>query len=121
MMVSIAASSRLDLLDNGFNFFGLAVEFSKGVSENHVSLSHVIESFISILILEKHEGECEFTFSCLDILFTILYLEEVHYSSKMLLSFLIIVSIDGSVCIVVHHRSSEVFLYDKFPPNLHYL
>jgi hypothetical protein len=113
-------ANSLDSLDNSFNLLGLAVQLSENVCECHVRLAHVIQSLISVLILEEDECECEFAFSGLDVTLAELDLEEVKNDTEVLLGFLIVVSIYCCVGVVLD-GASEVLLNDELAPDLDYL
>jgi hypothetical protein len=110
-------ADSLDSLDNSLNLLGLAVKLSKNVRECHVCLAHVIQSLISVLILEEDECECEFAFSGLDVTLAELDLEEVKNDTEVLLGFLVVVSIYCCVGVVLD-GASEVLLNDELAPDL---
>ena len=114
----VAAS--LDSLDNCLDLLGLAVKLSQHVRECHVCLAHVIQSLISVLILEENEGEGEFTFSGLDVALAELDLEEVKNYTEVLLGFFVVISVNCCVGVVLD-STSEVLLNDELAPDLHYL
>ena len=111
-------ANSLDSLDNRLNLLGLAVKLSKNVRKCHVRLAHVVQSLISVLILEEDEGECEFAFCGLDVTLTELDLEEVKNDTEVLLSFFVVVSIYCCVGVVLD-GTSEVLLNDELAPDLH--
>ena len=80
----------------------------------------MLNGFISIFILKEDKTESEFALSCLDITLTKLDLEEIKNDSKVFLCFLIVVSINSSIAVILDW-AAKILLNDELAPDLYYL
>ena len=115
-MSSPALNSLNDLLD----VLRLPVEFTEGIREGHVRLGQMIEWLVPVLVLEKHEAECELALCRLDVLRAKLDLVEVKDYTQMLLGLLVVITVNWAVS-VVFNWVAEVLLDNELAPDLYYL
>jgi len=93
--------SAFDPFDYCLDFFSLAVQLSQHICECDMCLSHMLNGFISSFILKEDKTESELALRCLDITLTKFDLEEIKNDSKVFLCFLIVVSINSSVAVIL--------------------